>query len=426
MTHDRNSQWTISPFPEEFDCAFTIVHDADDAYSERLAPLFDVFDEYGIKITASVFAFWDKDDNPADLWTKWNTTDPFGKPKAVPLAHPPECEFYESLAANGHEIALHTASDGHDTRDVIIDAFEFYKSVFGHHPATYVEHRDNLQNLCNSGSDPRSPYYINDVLSTYQPWVWLVSPSSLPYNGYGRYFDVLSTQKPLYGWTLVRMWGVLKGLLKTGRLDAQNGRDLHTMMAGGTPFDRFAAKKYGLAKAFRRSGRRDPSSGDGFLAWYSKPHVDALEAEHGLALVYTHLNTKWLDRRSKTMRREIEECLAYIASKNVWLATAAQILNRFRLSENTQAERCGPWLRVTNQGAVPIGNVAVLAPRGVRVRCVESADNECRVSEDHKKVVIQTLGPGEMFVFEVLSVGRRECTLKRLGASIARNGSRLT
>ena len=43
--YDASRTWGISLYPDGYRFAFTIVHDADTAYSRRLAPLFDVFDE---------------------------------------------------------------------------------------------------------------------------------------------------------------------------------------------------------------------------------------------------------------------------------------------------------------------------------------------------------------------------------------------
>src|SRR5262245_32581881 len=121
-------KWSISPYPGARDFAFTIVHDADDSFSSRLAPLFDVFDQYQFKLTVTAFAFWADWANHGAIWDQWRTQDPFFAPKAVPLEDRAELEFYKSLVQRGHEIGLHTASDTDDTRERTISAFEYFKT----------------------------------------------------------------------------------------------------------------------------------------------------------------------------------------------------------------------------------------------------------------------------------------------------------
>ena len=53
--HTGQQPWTLSAYPHGRDFAFTIIHDADDAYSKRLALLFDTFDELGLKVTTTSF-----------------------------------------------------------------------------------------------------------------------------------------------------------------------------------------------------------------------------------------------------------------------------------------------------------------------------------------------------------------------------------
>ena len=202
--------WHLSPYPDGFDWAFTIVHDADDSYSLRLAPIIDAFDKYGIKSTITVFVFWNDAVKVSMLRQIRNGS--IGKPKSVPLENQGELTFYYDVMNRGHEIGMHTARDGHAERSVTEFAFEFFHSKFGFYPPIYVEHRDNLQNVQFYGADPESPYYIVDLLNKYRSWVWIVSPSSIPYAGKGDYYNVLSRQDSILGHQLSYCWGGSEGI----------------------------------------------------------------------------------------------------------------------------------------------------------------------------------------------------------------------
>jgi hypothetical protein len=394
----NQSQWSISPYPAAHDCAFTIVHDADDAYSLRLAPLFEVFDRYNLKLSVTAFAFWADWADKGNIWNSWRGQDALFAPRAVPLEDKTELEFYKGLTQRGHEIGLHTASDTDDTRERLIEAFEYYKSEFGSYPGIYVEHRDNEENHQHQGGMPDTPFFCTDVLNRYGPWVWIVSPSAIPYNGAGRYFDVLSTQRPLAGWSVARQWGTFKEFLKSGSWDRANGRLFETMLRAGTPFDSYAKQKYGLTKAFRRSGRREDADGNGFLEWYSDRNLDSLERQNGLALVYTHLNTRWLDRESGKMRHELEERLAAIASRNVWLATASTILDRFEGLGRVALATDGRWIKIANGGDRLIDRLTVIGASGSNLY----AGDRMLTSNQRNKVVVGDLRPRETLVLRIL------------------------
>lgn len=360
--------WSVSPYPDGHSFGFTIVHDADDAYSARLAPIFKVFDEFGIKITATAFAFWADWAEHGEIWKRWRLEYPFLAPKALPLEDPCELDFYRSLVENGHEVGLHSASDTDDKRSETIRAFEFFRKHFGYYPQVYVEHRDNLQNHQRQGANPESEYYLTDILNRYGPWVWVVSPSALPYGGHGQYFDVLSTQKSIWFGSLgSRLWGTFKEYVKTGQLAWRNGELYEMMRRGGSPFDGYARSRYGLLKAFRRSGTQKNAHGDGFAMWYSDRHIDLLEENGGLAIVYTHLNTRWIDRTNRTVWPSIQDQLVKIASRDAWLATASEILNRFQALERVYAVIDQGFLKIVNGNKCTISGLTINAPPGARL-----------------------------------------------------------
>jgi hypothetical protein len=122
------TEFSIGLFPDGHAFGFTIVQDADGAYSRRLRPLFEVFDELGFKITATAFVLWADWAGDGAVWRAWREAEPEGReffaPQCVPLADDQEREFYRDLARRGHEIGMHTPSDTSSTRHDVIRAFK--------------------------------------------------------------------------------------------------------------------------------------------------------------------------------------------------------------------------------------------------------------------------------------------------------------
>jgi hypothetical protein len=322
------SAWALSPYPDGKAFGFTIVHDADSAYSRRLAPIMDAFDAIGLKITVTVFPFWAAwAPDPVRLWSEWREHDAFFAPVAVPLEDAEEQSFYIDLQRRGHEIALHTPSETSSSRADVIRAFAFFETVFGAPPRTYVEHSpdNNLdaQNRC--GSNRASPYYNTDLLNQSGCWVWVCDDETAFSRNLDRQFNVLSDE------------------------------------AG--PFCPRARRKFGIERAFLRSPTK-PSDGDGFLAAFNDETFDALEQQRGLALVYTHLAVGWLDPQTRRLRHDLADRLAALARRNVWFAPAAAILDRFAALEQVQLRSSPTVLELANRSDVNLPGLTVVAPQG--------------------------------------------------------------
>jgi len=328
----KAGDWRLSLYPNGHTFAFTIVHDADSAYSQRLAPLFEEFDALNMKITATVFVFWADWANRGKIWSSWNQiTDPgkrFLAPKAVPLEDDAERAFYLNIAARGHEIGMHTPSDTSDTTEQLQKAFEYFTRVFGHPPAIYVEHShaSNQETLGNEGANLGSKYYSLAILRSYHPWVWVDGPLGLPASDAPKYYDLIASK--------------------------------------AAPFSDESAKRYGFDKIFARTGKWKLADGDGFLLEYSVANIDDLERNRGIALVYTHLDSKWLDMDTRKMRAPLSERLRYVASKNGWFAPASTILDRVIAMRNLSLDSKGGYIRIRNRGAQTIDAVTVVSPDG--------------------------------------------------------------
>jgi hypothetical protein len=334
--HDRDpnsiGQWRLSLYPSGHTFAFTIVHDADSAYSQRLAPLFEQFDALNIKITATLFVFWADWAHQGGIWSTWDRIqDPAKKllaPKSVPLVDGGERAFYLNLAARGHEIGMHTPSDTSDTTEQLERAFKYFTQVFGHPPTVYVEHSQasNRETFENEGENSQSSYYSLATLKLYHPWVWVDGPLGLPPSDASRYYDLIASN--------------------------------------GAPFSDEGARRYHYEKVFSRTGKWRLSDGDGFLREYSESNIDDLERNRGIALVYTHLDSKWLDSDTRKMRAPLAERLRYITSKNGWFVPAGAILDRVKAMRNLSLDSGRGYVRIRNRGPETITAVTVISPAG--------------------------------------------------------------
>lgn len=358
-------EWSVSLYPDGYNFAFTIIHDADSAYSRRLAPLMDVFDELGLKITVTVFTFWADWAQEGNIWLHWRRQEgseqAFFAPVAVPLIDEEEREFYQQLAARGHEIGMHSPSDTSDRRGDVMQAFAYFKRVFGHYPTVYVEHSEqsNKEAQHNKGSDPQSLYYTTDLLNQYGSWVWVGGPGALPNAAHAKFYDVLA--------------------------------------ANGSPFSTFAAEQYGIVKGFIRTGKWKEANGEGFLRWYSEGNIDSLEKNRGLALVYTHLDSQWLDPEIKKMRASIQSRLRYLAAKDGWFVPAGRILDRVWAMQSLALSYDDESVTISNTGSQTLDGVTVISSTGSSLCKIGEVLRPNRQGE----IVIGTIRASETLSFTI-------------------------
>jgi hypothetical protein len=192
----------LNPFPYCHRFAFTFIHDADSAYSKRLQPLINEFSALQMPISVTVFTLWAAWAENGEIWRQWNsqaTPSRYRSPIAVPLEDRTERSFYQKLASQGHEIAMHTASETSDTRQRISYAFEFFKSTFGSYPRMYVEHSagNKMDAQLNFGSQPGSEYYNTDLLNDFNCWTWLDYEDSMC-GSRENCHDILATRGTLF------------------------------------------------------------------------------------------------------------------------------------------------------------------------------------------------------------------------------------
>ena len=361
--------WRLHPYPNAKSFGFTIVHDADSAYSLRLAPIIDAFDDLGLRTTITVFPFWAEWGHPIRSWREWREQDPFFAPIAVPLVDDAERAFYLDVAARGHEIALHSTSETSSLRSEVPRAFAYFEEVFGHPAKVYVEHSpgNNLDTQRREGSNPESPYYNTDLLNQSGAWIWVNDPET----AFPAAPNRLDVRKPADG-----------------------------------PFCPRAREKFGIERAFMRS-RAKSSDGDGFLEAFTPQDFDQIERCAGLVLLYTHLDFGWLDAGTRALREDIRARLADVAGRNVWFAPAGEILDRFACLRDVGLEVHSDRLTLSNQGHADVVGLTLIAPNGLTLA---EGDQIYPVTPEGR-IVIGTLPAQERRAFPIVPL-QDKCPMK--------------
>jgi hypothetical protein len=117
-----------------------------------------------------------------------------------------------------------------------------------------------------------------------------------------------------------------------------------------------------------------------------------------MALVYTHLDTKWLDPETRRIRSSIENRLRYLASKRGWFAPASAILDRTAAMSGLKLYRSGARLTIGNRGRERIDGVTILSKR----RRALTKDGRMWHPDAHGEIVIGTVLPGAALSFTIM------------------------
>jgi hypothetical protein len=102
------------------------------------------------------------------------------------------------------------------------------------------------------------------------------------------------------------------------------------------------------------------AGGKEFLECYSHENIDALVANRGVAMVYTHLNFDWVDLETGMVREPIRERLAYLRGWNGWFTTGSDILDRFRAIEDIDLVQSEFLITLTNNGKDTLESVSLI------------------------------------------------------------------
>ena len=173
---------TVPPlvFPDGKKFAFTIVDDTDMATLERVRPLYEILERYGLRTTKTV-------------WVRESNNEAHPANRGDSLGDAAYREFIVGLQQRGFEIALHGVRGGDSVRADTLDGLEQFRSILGHYPVMQVNHSINRDNLywgpalySNAifrtaagfrsrypfeGDQPASPYFWGDVAKQHVKFV---------------------------------------------------------------------------------------------------------------------------------------------------------------------------------------------------------------------------------------------------------------
>lgn len=271
-------------FPEGKRFAFSIVDDTDMATLERVKPLYELLERYGIRTTKTVWVM--------------ETNEPSHQPnQGDTLSNPAYRSFIQDLKAKGFEIALHGVRGGSSERQDIINGLEEFRKALGQYPAIHVNHSLNRDNV-----------YWGDHRWSIAPFRWL-------YALVGKH-DFLGQDN-----TSVHFWGDLVQQ-HIRYVNQFTYSDINLLALNPAMPYRLADKPY-VNYWFPTA---DGDNLDRFEFLLRKENLDRLEREGGVCLVYTHMGAGSFNEGSAANPR-FESRLKDLASRNGWFAPASEILD---------------------------------------------------------------------------------------------------
>jgi hypothetical protein len=277
----------VVQFPEGKRFAFSIVDDTDMATYERVKPLYDLLDRYGIHTTKTVWV--------------WKTNEPSHEPNhGDSLQDPAYRAYMQEIQARGFEIALHGVRGGSSTREDIVAGLELFKEVLGQYPAIHVNHSLNQDNV-----------YWGEHRWTSTPFRWL-------YAAIAKHHFFGEDSGSAYFWgDLVQRHIRYVNQFTYGEINL-------LAVNPAMPY-RLEDKPY-VTYWFPTA---DGDNLDRFEDLLRKDNLDRLEREGGVCLVYTHMGAGSFNVGDKANPR-FESRLKDLASRNGWFAPASEILDYLR------------------------------------------------------------------------------------------------
>ena len=277
-------------WPEGKKFAFTIFDDTDLQTVANGAPVYEFLTGLGMRITKSVWML-----------------EPDGMPDfgGESCEDPAYLAWVRSLAAAGHEIAIHGASSSTSTRERTLLGLERFRETFGENPRSYANHAGNRDGLYHGDarvSGWRRPAY--NVLTR------------------GRRRNCFTGHVP--GSPL--FWGDLCRERVTYVRNFVYG-DINTLKA--CPYAPYHdAERPFVQFWFASAEGSNPGS---FARTISEANQQRLEDERGLCIMYTHLGAGFY--RSGRLDPEFERLMRRLAQRDGWFAPVSTVLDHMRATQ---------------------------------------------------------------------------------------------
>jgi hypothetical protein len=271
-------------FPDGKQFAFSIVDDTDMTTLERVRPIYEVLERYGLRTTKTV-------------WVLETSEGSYDANQGDSLSDPSYREFIDDLESKGFEIALHGVRGGSSRRPEILHGLDEFKKWLGHYPRMQINHSLNKDNIYwghhlfsfapyrwagalaerqeFSGHDPESEYFWGDLARQHIRYVRRFTFADINLLRVNPSFPYKLPDKPY-----VNYW-----------FPTSNGSVLRD-------FDELLKSE----------------------------NLDALVEEGGVCLVYAHMGSGTFNRDGGVDPR-FEARIKDLASRNGWFAPASEILD---------------------------------------------------------------------------------------------------
>jgi hypothetical protein len=283
-------------FPGGKRFAFSIVDDTDMATLERVEPIYQLLEKYGLRTTKTVWVF--------------PTNDGSHSPnRGDSLSDSAYYEFIASLQRKGFEIALHGVRGGSAIRDEVADGLDEFKRKLGAYPRMHTNHSLNLDNL-----------YWGQHRFSIPPYRWLIG-FVMP-----REFAGHKPGTPYF-------WGDLaqRHIRYVGQFTFH---EINLLKVEPSLPCRIADKPY--VNYWFPTSHGDNL--DGLVELLKPENLDRLVAEGGVSLVYAHLGAGSFNRNGGVDAR-FEERIKDLASRDGWFAPASDILDYLTRQPGWSGER---------------------------------------------------------------------------------------
>jgi hypothetical protein len=277
-------------FPGGRRFAFSILDDTDVSTLENVRPLYERLRDLGFRTTKTV----------------WPLDCPEGSRRyfaADTLQRPDYLAFVRELAAAGFEIASHCATMESSRRERTERAIAFLEREFGRCPRLHANHGENREDLYWGPERFRTP-----ILR----WIAARLGGETPP---GHYVGERDGSEYFWGDLCLRHFDYVRNFTfeRLNLLSVDPGMPYHL---DSTPY-----VKFWFSTA-------DAPDVDDFRRLVTREAIDRLEAEGGVCIVSTHLGKGFV--RDGRIDAEVDDVLAYAASRPGWFAPVSEILDHLR------------------------------------------------------------------------------------------------
>lgn len=359
IRNDKKNEYSLSPYPDGKNFAFTITDDPDANTLEKIKPVYDYLDAVGLKTTVAVWVFKATRTNGIpDRLTDYSPGDTCEREAYL--------NYMQKLEKKGFEIASHGPSAGNDQRDTTIRGYEKFKKYFGKYPKIYINHRENLENLY-WGAKVVPDKFLQLMLKL------LLSKAKLPYSGEipssDYYWGDIIKEKSQY----VRLFGT---------------QNINTLAFNPSMPYHDKAKPF-VNYWFSFS---DGNGVNGFTSLLNKENIDKLVKQRGTTIVYTHFGYPGFSKSGKLNDKVKKSIDMVAAQKDGWFVPVSIILDRLLMMKKVKILRNNDDLLIINLNTHTVKGVTLIASPN---ETLYGSSGEEYYANNEGEIVISKILPGD-------------------------------